>query len=230
MDKIMIITGNASGIGRALQQAYQGKGWTLFTVDKSESSADHHHFQGDLADADTVPQFCRFVTSKTDRVDVLINNAAVMVRTPPEKLPLEEWERVLKTNLTAPFLLTRELAPLLRKGLGRVINLTSTRAHMSEPNTESYSASKGGLLALTHAMAVSLGPDIKVNCISPGWIDTSDESLSEEDHSQHPAGRVGTTADLVGLVDYLTDSRTEFVTGSEFVIDGGMTRKMIYQH
>ena len=224
----MIVTGSASGIGRALQQAYQERDWTVLTIDKSENSTDHH-IQGDLADANTVLKFCRFVESKTDRVDVLINNAAAMVRTPPEKLALEEWERVLKTNLTAPFLLTRELAPLLRKGLGRVINLTSTRAHMSEPNTESYSASKGGLLALTHAMAVSLGPEIKVNCISPGWINTSDDSLSEEDHSQHPAGRVGTTADIVVLVDYLTDPRTEFVTGSEFVIDGGMTRKMIYR-
>lgn len=228
MRKIMIVTGNASGIGRALQQAYQERGWTVFTIDTTGAS-NEKHFQGDLADPDTVQEFCRFIESKTDGVDVLVNNAAAMVRTPPEALPLQEWERVLRTNLTAPFLLTRELAPLLREGLGRVINLTSTRAHMSEPNTESYSASKGGLLALTHAMAVSLGPEIKVNCISPGWIDTSDESLSEEDHSQHPAGRVGTTADIVALVDYLTDPRTEFVTGSEFVIDGGMTRKMIYR-
>ena len=227
MPKIMILTGNASGIGQATEQAYRERGWTVYTIDRTGSSTEKH-FQGDLADADTILEFCRFIEARTESVDVLVNNAASMVRTSPEELPLEEWERVLKTNLTAPFLLTRELAPLLRKGLGRVVNLTSTRAHMSEPNTESYSASKGGLLALTHAMAVSLGPEIKVNCISPGWIDTSHEDLSEEDHSQHPAGRVGTTADIVGLVDYLTDPRTEFVTGSEFVIDGGMTRKMIY--
>ena len=228
MSKIMVLTGNASGIGRVIEEAYRAKGWTLFTVDRTGASSEKH-YQGDLADTDTVLDFCRLIAAKTDSVDVLVNNAAAMVRTPPEELPLEEWERVLKTNLTAPFLLTRELAPLLRSGLGRVLNLTSTRAHMSEPSTESYSASKGGLLALTHALAVSLGPDIKVNCISPGWIDTSDEQLSKEDHSQHPAGRVGTTADIVGLVDYLTDPRTEFVTGSEFVVDGGMTRKMMYR-
>ena len=227
MSKIMVLTGNASGIGRAIEEAYRAKGWALFTVDRTGASSENH-FQGDLADTDIVLEFCRFIEANTDSVDVLVNNAAAMVRTSPEELPLEEWERVLRTNLTAPFLLTRELAPLLRRGLGRVVNLTSTRAHMSEPNTESYSASKGGLLALTHAMAVSLGPEIKVNCISPGWIDTSHEALSEEDHSQHPAGRVGMTADIVGLLDYLTDPRTEFVTGSEFVIDGGMTRKMIY--
>ncbi|MCA9781827.1 MAG: SDR family NAD(P)-dependent oxidoreductase, partial [Candidatus Eremiobacteraeota bacterium] len=149
MSKIMILTGNASGIGQAIEQAYREKGWTVYTIDRTGSSTDKH-FRGDLADTDTILDFCRFIETQTESADALVNNAASLVRTSPEELPLEEWERVLKTNLTAPFLLTRELAPLLRKGLGRVVNLTSTRAHMSEPNTESYSASKGGLLALTH--------------------------------------------------------------------------------
>lgn len=228
MSQTMVITGNASGIGRALESAYREKGWTLFTVDIADSP-EAHHLQGDLADPETVLRFCRLIKEETDRVDVLINNAALMIRTSPEELELADWERVLRTNLTAPFLLTRELAPLLRKGLGRVINMTSTRAHMSEPDTESYSASKGGLLALTHALAVSLGPEIKVNCISPGWINTAGESLRDTDHNQHPAGRVGTTDDIVGTVDYLVSPQSGFVTGTEIVVDGGMTRKMIYR-
>ena len=228
MSKTMVLTGSASGIGRAIHRQFLQEGWTIHTIDRSAQDSPHH-FQGDLSDNEVCLDFCRFVEGKTKQVDVLINNAATMVRTDPETLQIEQWERVLRTNLTAPFLLTRELAPLLRKGLGRVVNLTSTRAHMSEPHTESYSASKGGLLALTHALAISLGPQIKVNCISPGWIDTSEESLREEDHSQHPAGRVGTVDDVVRLVEFLVDERNEFVTGSEFVVDGGMTRKMIYR-
>ena len=226
--KTMVLTGNASGIGRAVEEAYRKLDWEIYTIDQTERPGSRH-FQGDLSNSETVLEFCRFVTEQTKQIDVLINNAARMIRVSPTELKLEEWESVLRTNLTAPFLLTREFAPLLRKGRGRVINLTSTRAHMSEPHTESYSASKGGLLALTHALAVSLGPQIKVNCISPGWIDTGSGDLAEEDHSQHPAGRVGTTSDILSLIDYLIDPRTEFVTGSEFIIDGGMTRKMIYR-
>ena len=151
-----------------------------------------------------------------------------MIRKPIEKLSLAEWSSVLATNLTSTFLLARAGLTMLRANQGTIVTIASTRAHMSEPDTESYSASKGGLLALTHSLAVSLGPDIRVNCVSPGWIDTKSSSLSDEVHRQHPAGRVGNPADVAALVAWLVGPESGFVTGAEFVVDGGMTRKMIY--
>jgi NAD(P)-dependent dehydrogenase (short-subunit alcohol dehydrogenase family) len=151
-----------------------------------------------------------------------------MIRKPLEQLSLAEWQRVLGTNLTSGFLLARAAAKLLRQSKGSIVNIASTRAHMSERDTEAYSATKGGLLALTHALAISLGPDIRVNCVSPGWIDVSGEALRPEDHAQHPAGRVGTVRDVASLVAWLIGPDAGFVTGGEFVVDGGMTRKMIY--
>ena len=226
--KIIVITGSANGIGHGLASHFQANNWRVLSTDLDKTD-DADHFPCDLSTETGCVDFCRFIESKTEKVDALINNAAQMKRVSPEELSLNDWNKVLHTNLTAPFLLTRELAPLLRRGLGRVVNLTSTRAHMSEPNTEAYAASKGGLLALTHALAISLGPELKVNCISPGWINSSQEELSEEDHHQHPAGRVGTVADITRLVDFLLAPENDFITGSEFVVDGGMTRKMIYE-
>jgi NAD(P)-dependent dehydrogenase (short-subunit alcohol dehydrogenase family) len=135
---------------------------------------------------------------------------------------------VIATNLTATFLLVRAAEPLLRAARGSVVTIASTRAHMSEPDTESYAASKGGLLALTHALAVSLGPEVRANVVSPGWIDVRGEALRPEDHAQHPAGRVGRTEDVAAMVAWLVGPESGFVTGAEFVVDGGMTRKMIY--
>ena len=129
---------------------------------------------------------------------------------------------------TSSFLLARAAADLLRAAKGSIITVASTRAHMSEPDTESYSASKGGLLALTHALAISLGPDIRVNCISPGWINSRNDPLSAADHAQHPAGRVGKVEDIAALAAFLLRPEAGFITGSEFIVDGGMTRKMIY--
>ncbi|MGE0490947.1 MAG: SDR family oxidoreductase [Vulcanimicrobiota bacterium] len=216
----LLITGAANGIGRALADAFEEDGATVLRVDKEACQ-----YQVDLSQPAAIEEL---VANLDGPLDGLVNNAGVMVRKPPEQLTLEEWNRVLATNLTAPFLLTRGLAARLREGRGRVVNIASTRALMSEPNTEAYAASKGGLVALTHCLAVSLGPEITVNCISPGWIDTKGEELRPEDHAQHPAGRVGTPADVVGLVRYLLSEEAGFVTGSNFVIDGGMTRKMIY--
>jgi NAD(P)-dependent dehydrogenase (short-subunit alcohol dehydrogenase family) len=151
-----------------------------------------------------------------------------MIRKPISELSLAEWSAVLATNLTSTFLLVRAAQTLLAASHGAVVTIASTRAHMSEPNTESYSASKGGLLAMTHALSISLGPAIRVNCISPGWIDTRGEPLAQTDHAQHPAGRVGRPEDVAALVSYLVGPEAGFVTGAEFTIDGGMTRKMIY--
>ena len=224
---IALITGSSHGIGKSLSQRLESQGWQVLKVDRQEGPPETLLY--DLSQSDQCEQLIAEVKQRVDHLDLLVNNAAVMKRVSPEQLTLDDWQAVLHTNLTAPFLLTRGLAPWLRKGRGRVVNMTSTRAHMSEPNTESYSATKGALLALTHSMAVSLGPEIKVNAVSPGWIDVVDEELREIDHIQHPAGRVGRPQDITSLISYLASGETDFITGSEFVIDGGMTRKMIYE-
>jgi NAD(P)-dependent dehydrogenase (short-subunit alcohol dehydrogenase family) len=151
-----------------------------------------------------------------------------MIRKPLAQLTLDDWNSVLATNLTSTFLLARAAEDLLRAAHGAVVTIASTRAHMSERDTESYSASKGGLVALTHALAVSLGPEVRINCVSPGWINSRGAALSSEDHAQHPAGRVGTPEDIAALVAWLVGHESKFVTGAEFIVDGGMTRKMIY--
>ena len=154
-----------------------------------------------------------------------------------ELLELGDWNRVIATNLTGVFLCSKHAVPLLRPGKGAIVNIASTRALQSEPHTEAYSASKGGVVALTHALAVSLGPDIRVNCISPGWIavdawqksaNRRPPTMRPEDHAQHPVGRVGSPEDIAALVAWLISPQAGFVTGQNFVVDGGMTRKMIY--
>ncbi|HIB65338.1 MAG TPA: SDR family oxidoreductase [Phycisphaerales bacterium] len=224
---IALITGSSHGIGQFLSQRLESEGWQVVKVDRQEGPPETLLY--DLSHPDQCQELIAEIKQRVDHLDLLVNNAAVMKRESPEELTLNDWQFVLHTNLTAPFLLTRGLAPWLRKGRGRVINMTSTRAHMSEPNTESYSATKGGLLALTHAMAISLGPKIKVNAVSPGWIDVAEEELRDIDHQQHPAGRVGRPQDIASLISYLASPEADFITGSEFIIDGGMTRKMIYE-
>jgi NAD(P)-dependent dehydrogenase (short-subunit alcohol dehydrogenase family) len=173
--------------------------------------------------ADTVGQF--------GRLDAVVSNAGIMIRKPIGALTLAEWNRVIDTNLTATFLLVRAAERALHKAKGAIVTVASTRALMSEPNTESYSATKGGLVALTHALALSLGPDVRVNCVSPGWIETKDHgALRQKDHAQHPTGRVGKPQDIAEIVGWLIDAKCSgFVTGANFVVDGGMTRKMIYE-
>ncbi|GAL03591.1 oxidoreductase [Photobacterium aphoticum] len=165
------------------------------------------------------------------RLDSVINNAAIAdpYNAPLETLDLSYWHKVMAVNLTAPLLVTKYSLPHLRKQQGAVINMSSTRALQSEPNTEAYSASKGGIVALTHSLAISLGPDVRVNCISPGWIDVINDPLRPIDHEQHPVGRVGMPDDIAGLVKFLISEDARFITGQNFVVDGGMTKKMIYQ-
>jgi NAD(P)-dependent dehydrogenase (short-subunit alcohol dehydrogenase family) len=191
----------------------------------------------DISNEGMVKDSIRKIIENFDSIDVLINNAAIAINKPVEQLSLAEWERVIQTNLTGAFLSAKYAIPQLKKSRGSIINICSTRAFMSEPDTEAYSASKGGIFALTHALAMSLGPDIRVNCISPGWIDVTPykksnnrkkASLSLEDHRQHPAGRVGKPEDIASAIRFLIDDRNGFITGQNFIIDGGMTRKMIY--
>ena len=163
------------------------------------------------------------------QLDGVVSNAGIMIRKPIRQLTIAEWRRVLDVNLTAAFLLAKAAERPLTQTKGAFVSIASTRAAMSEPNTEAYSASKGGLVALTHALAISLAP-VRVNCVSPGWIATKDyDKLRRKDHAQHPAGRVGRPEDIAEVVAWLLDGeRSGFVTGANFTIDGGMTRKMIY--
>jgi NAD(P)-dependent dehydrogenase (short-subunit alcohol dehydrogenase family) len=227
---VFLITGGAKGIGAGIAARLVKDGATVIIADKEPA-----HLPGarsvvcDVSREEEVQSLIDGIAGTEQRLDGIVCNAGFMIRKPVETLSLAEWSSVLATNLTSTFLLVKSAAPMLRAAKGSVVTIASTRAHMSEPGTESYAASKGGLLALTHALAISLGPDIRVNCISPGWIDTQHYRIRAEDHAQHPAGRVGTVEDMASLTAYLLGPDAGFITGAEFVLDGGMTRKMIYK-
>ncbi len=236
MTPVALITGGARGIGAGIADRLTRDGWRVVIADRDQPATLPEgacFLRTDVADEAEVGTLIARLQAEEGRLDALICNAGFMIRKPIGTLSLAEWQSVIGTNLTSTFLLARAAEPLLRASQGAIVTIASTRAHQSEPNTESYAASKGGLLALTHALAISLGPDIRANCVSPGWIDTrgiekGGGELSAEDHAQHPAGRVGRVEDVAGLVAWLVGPESGFVTGSEFVIDGGMTRKMIY--
>jgi NAD(P)-dependent dehydrogenase (short-subunit alcohol dehydrogenase family) len=225
-----LVTGGARGIGQAIAARLVQEGWHVVIADKNppEVGSAARFVEADVSEEAAVVDLVDSVRRHEGRLDALVCNAGFMIRKPIRDLTLAEWHAVLETNLTSCFLLVRAAEDLLRDARGAVVTIASTRAHQSEPDTESYSASKGGLLALTHALAVSLGPEVRVNCVSPGWIDTKGEALRPEDHAQHPAGRVGRPEDVAALVAWLVGPESGFVTGAEFVSDGGMTRKMIY--
>jgi len=232
MSKVALVTGAARGIGAAIAARFARDGWRVVIADRDPPATPlaplARAVQADVSDELAVRDLLRGIDDTEGRLDALVCNAGIMVRKLLADLTLGEWNRVLATNLTSTFLLARAAEKPLRAARGAIVTVASTRAHMSEPDTASYSASKGGLLALTHSLAASLGPDIRANCVSPGWIDVRGESLSAEDHAQHPAGRVGTAEDVAAMVAWLTGLESYFVTGAEFVVDGGMTRKMIY--
>lgn len=174
----------------------------------------------------------KFAEETYGRIEILINNAGVSRWKSPYEITVAEWDEIININLRGVFLCAREAAKVMRKhGGGAIVNIASTRAIMSEPDSEAYAASKGGIVALTHALAVSLGRDkIRVNAVSPGWIELGDYAqLREIDHLQHPAGRVGKPEDIARACLFLTAERNDFITGANLVIDGGMTRKMIYE-
>lgn len=245
-----LVTGGAQGIGRAITERLLAEGGNVVIADADKEAC--REAESDLGRPDAifavvcdvsnekeVEKAVSETISRFGRLDVLVCNAGIsgFFGVPVTELSLDQWQRVIDVNLTGGFLFAKHAAPFLEKTRGCIINIASTRALQSEPDTEPYSASKGGLVALTHALAVSLGPKVRVNCISPGWIETgpwqkksqrTEPELTREDHSQHPGGRVGTPEDVAAAVSWLASEGAGFVTGQNFVADGGMTKKMIY--
>ncbi|MCO6490247.1 MAG: SDR family oxidoreductase [Phaeodactylibacter sp.] len=243
--KVVMITGGAQGIGKVTAACLMDKGWQAVILDADEQAgreaaaglAGLHFLPCDVSLEADVRASVEAALDAYGRIDGLVNNAGFGITRPIGDLSLEEWNRVIGTNLTGAFLCAKYGAPALKESRGAIVNIASTRAYMSEPHTEAYSASKGGILALTHALAMSLGPEVRVNSISPGWIDvTGHQKRSErkdiqwrrEDREQHPAGRIGRPEDIAEMAAFLLSEKAGFVTGQDFIIDGGMTRKMIY--
>lgn len=246
--RVALVTGAARGIGKGIAASLLRAGWSvvLGDVDEIEGllAAEELARLGtvefvplDVADEASVQAVLEQIEGDFGRLDGLVNNAGLADpdNGPLEQLSLEAWNRRLSVNLTGAFLVSRQCIGLLRDSGGAIVNIASTRALQSEPHTEAYAASKGGLVALTHAMAVSLGPEVRVNAVSPGWIDTRSEALqasdplSQVDHEQHAVGRVGQPEDIGELVAFLLSPAAAFITGQNLVADGGMSRQMIYR-
>lgn len=222
--KRAIVTGGGGLIGSGIIEALLEDGWTVASFDIKETTTAARHILCDVSNETSVA--AAFDQLGWKGVELLVNNAGIAgpVTGPIHTLSLARWRKVTDSHLTGAFLMTRAAVPLMGEGTS-IVNMVSTRAFMSEPDTEAYAAAKGGLVALTHALSVSLGPKIRVNAIAPGWI-TEETDLSEEDEGQHPVGRVGRAKDIADAVLYL--SGAGFMTGQVLVLDGGMTRKMIY--
>jgi NAD(P)-dependent dehydrogenase (short-subunit alcohol dehydrogenase family) len=245
---VVLITGAAQGIGKAIAGRLLRDGWAVALADSDAEAlaetAAGYAGQGPLlalrADVGVAAEVECIVAETVARfggLQGIVNNAGIGRGGPVTELSLDDWQRVLAVNLTAAFLTAKHGAPHLRVRGGAIVNIASTRTLMSEANTEAYAASKGGLLALTHALAVSLGPAVRVNAVSPGWVETGPWQKaacrhaarhSAADRAQHPVGRVGVPEDIAGLVAYLLGPESGFITGQNFVVDGGMTVKMRY--
>lgn len=248
--RVVLVTGGAQGIGRGIAQAVLGAGGAVVIGDTDveagrdcldvwDAGAAAMFQRLDVAREASVRRFVDAATRAYGRLDGLVNNAAIAdpENGPLEQLALADWNRVIAANLTSAFLCTRQALPALREARGSVVNIASTRALQSEPGTEAYAATKGGLVALTHALAVSLGPDVRVNCISPGWVPTDAwrkpasrrrPQVSRAEAARHPVGRVGSPEDIGALAVHLLSPASGFTTGANIVVDGGMSRRMRY--
>ena len=220
--KVAVITGGAQGIGKAIVDAFRAQDVVVYVIDKQPGD----WFVGDVSDKSTLEKFASFVVSQSGHVDYLVNNALPVMRGIDE-CSYEEFQYALAVGVTAPFYLTKLLMPYFATDAS-VVNISSSRDRMSQPQTESYTAAKGGISALTHAMAVSLAGKARVNSISPGWIDTTGSDITGPDATQQLVGRVGKPEDIASMVMYLCSDKAGFITGENICIDGGMTRQMIY--
>ena len=223
-NRIAVVTGGASGIGKVIAEQFQAAGARVCIIDVLPND----YFVGDLADQAVLEAFARKVIGQYGRVDYLVHNAKPLTRG-IQDCSYAEFNYALRVGITAPFYLTKLFAPYFSPG-GAVVNISSSRDRMSQPQTESYTAAKGGIHALTHALAVSLAGKVRVNSISPGWIDTEGTHYTGPDAVQQPAGRVGNPMDIANMVLYLCSDKAGFITGENICIDGGMTRQMIYHN
>ena len=248
--RVVLVTGGAQGIGRGIAQCVLATGGAVVIgdsdveagqacLDEWDAGASAMFLRLDVSKESSIRRFVDAAQGTFGRIDGLVNNAGLAdpQTGPLERLSLADWNRYIATNLTGAFLCSRQALPALREARGSIVNVASIRALQSEPDTEAYAATKGGLVAFTHALAISTGPEVRVNCISPGWVPTEawqkpasrrKPSLSRTDRSQHPVGRVGVPEDIGALAVYLMSAAAGFITGQNFVVDGGMSRKMVY--
>ena len=221
-EQVAVITGGAHGIGKAIAEAFRAEGAAVEIID----IAPGDHYVGDISKQETLEAFAQSVLDRHGHIDFLINNAPPLMKG-IDACTYEEFQYALSVGVTAPFYLSKLFAPHFAPG-GVIINISSSRDRMSQPQTESYTAAKGGIAALTHALAVSLAGRVRVNSISPGWIDTAYRVYEGPDATQQPAGRVGNPMDIAHMVLFLCSDKAGFITGENICIDGGMTRQMIY--
>ena len=221
-NKVVVITGGASGIGKRIKERFEEQKAHVYVIDIK----DGNHFVGDISKKEDIDAFVKYILTKEDHIDYIINNAPPIFRG-IDNCSYEEFVTSLNIGVTAAFYLTKSLKDYLTDG-SSIINITSTRDNQSMEQSESYAASKGALKSLTHALAISLGPKTRVNSIAPGWIETGNHIYEGSDANQQPVGRVGNPDDIANMVLYLCSSKASFITGQEFVIDGGMSKLMIY--
>ena len=223
-NKVVIVTGGANGIGRYIADEFRSHGAIVYVIDKQHGD----HFVGDISSKEILEAFANDILKKQDRIDYIINNALPLMKGIDE-CTYEEFQYALTVGVTAPFYLVKLLKEHLADDAS-IVNISSSRDRMSQPQTESYTAAKGGIAALTHALAVSLAGRARVNSISPGWIDTAYTVYNGPDATQHPAGRVGNPMDIANMVLFLCSDKAGFITGENICIDGGMTKQMIYHN